>query len=98
MRPRSARASIDGRGTFELLQWVVFLAVCSLIADGAFGHSPFGRVWPLRPVPANAVALESGRAAGEALSAIMVRRHSPVYFSGAKLDFAHFMLRNRALR
>ena len=22
------------------------LLVCSLIADGAFGHSPFGRVWP----------------------------------------------------
>ena len=35
LRRRARSAAVGG-----------FLLVCSLIADGAFGHSPFGKVWP----------------------------------------------------
>ena len=38
---------------------------------------------PFRPVSANEAVVESGRLAGEALSATMAR-HSPPYFARAK--------------
>jgi hypothetical protein len=43
--PRSGKPT--PRSVLRLSALGGFLLVCSLIADGAFGQSPFGRVWPI---------------------------------------------------